>query len=132
MRFKVEKLGLNIQVDSAGTIGIHSGQGPDPRMVQTAKNNGIDISFLRARKIKDEDFTIFDHIYVMDRSNLRDVQSLAKTIEEKEKVKLILDVLDTTNYKEVPDPYYGAERDFIKVFELLDKATDKLIEEIVQ
>jgi protein-tyrosine phosphatase len=120
-------------VDSAGTGDWHAGQGPDHRSVATAKNRGLDISCQKARQIKKSDFTEFDHIYVMDSSNLRDVTKLAPNDAAKAKVKLMMDEVFPGKKTDVPDPYYGDPEGFDKVYDMLDDActlvADKLIKQ---
>ena len=84
------KLSEDFIVDSAGTGGWHAGELPDKRSISTAKNRGLDITNQRARQFKNSDFDSFDHIFVMDNSNYKDVLSLAPNEEAKSKVKLIL------------------------------------------
>ena len=62
----------------------------------------------------------------MDRSNLSDVLLLAKTETHRNKVKMILNVKEGEHAMEVPDPYYGGERGFEKVFILLDEACEHI------
>jgi len=81
------------EVDSTGTGHWHVGNPPDPRSVAVAKKNGLNISALRGRQFSYQDFLDFDHIYVMDSSNLENVLRLAKTQEDKDKVSMILDTL---------------------------------------
>ncbi len=130
LRKKVAELGLNIEVDSAGTSDYHIGGEPDKRTQENALNHGLDMSFLRARQFTKKDFDTFDLIYVMDKSNESNVLSLTTNSNHKDKVKLILDLLDDTKYNEVPDPYYGGEHGFETVYTILDQATNKILEEI--
>ena len=59
------------------------------------------------------------------------VTRLARDENDIKKVKLILDELGhSNNIQEVPDPYYGGQAGFDHVFELLDKATDVIIEKL--
>jgi len=51
LRQKVNEECLNVEVDSAGTIGLHAGSVPDSRMIATAKNRGTDISFFESASI---------------------------------------------------------------------------------
>lgn len=111
-------------VDSAGTGNWHAGEGPDRRSVATAKNRGLDISCQKARQIKVSDFDIFDHIYVMDSSNLRDVQQLAPNASAKAKVKLMMDEVHPGKGVNVPDPYYGGPEGFDNVYDMLDEACE--------
>ena len=119
---------MNVTVDSAGTAGYHIGSKPDPRAIDIAKKNNIDISTLRARKFERSDFINFDKIYVMDKNNFNDVIGLAENKKEASKVILITDILDS--YSFVPDPYYGDLADFEKVFNLLDKICHKIANKI--
>jgi protein-tyrosine phosphatase len=130
LRSKVKKLDLNVAIDSAGTSNFHVGDAPDSRMRATAKSFGISIDDLRARQFVVEDFDNFDIIYAMDSSNYNNICSLARSSEDKEKVRLILNELESGTNKAVPDPYYGGEQGFIEVYNLLDLATDKIIENL--
>ena len=130
LRKKVAELGLDIEVDSAGTSDYHIGGEPDKRTQENALNHGLDMSFLRARQFTKTDFDTFDLIYVMDKSNESNVLSLAADSNQRDKVKLILDLLDDAQFKEVPDPYFGGKEGFETVYNLLDQATDKILEEI--
>lgn len=132
LRRKVKEQGLAIEVDSAGTANYHVGEAPDSRMIATAKKFGTDISFLRGRQFVKQDFCEFDLIYVMDQSNYANVVRLASNQDERSKVNLLLNELTPDSNDEVPDPYYGSQRDFDYVYELLDQATDKVIEKIKQ
>lgn len=105
----------NILIDSAGTANYHVNEAPDNRTIANAKKHGVDLSSLRARQIKSSDFDDFDEIYVMDDNNLKNVLALTKSNSHKEKVKLLLSIGDFGRL-DVPDPYYGNERDFEIVF----------------
>jgi len=108
-------------IDSAGTSGFHSGEAPDPRSIEVARKNNIDISQQKSRPFRAYDLEVFDVIFVMDKSNLYDVLRYAQNEEERQKVKLILDY-PNAKVDEVPDPYYGGEDGFDYVFQLLDDA----------
>ena len=127
LRRKVAENKLNIEVDSCGTAGYHIGEKPDSRMIQTAKNRGTDISFLRARQFSKADFDYFDSIFVMDKENYKNIIALTTKESQKEKVKLILNEINPKNNDEVPDPYYGGQNGFDHVYDLLDLATDKIL-----
>lgn len=122
--------GLNVVVDSAGTRAWHSGELPDKRSIAVAKKNGIDISDQRARLFLVEDFDKFDKIYVMDKTNYVNVCKLAKSSDYIDKVDLILNECYPDQNLEVPDPYYGGDNGFDDVFEMLNKACNKIKEKI--
>ncbi|MGE0569085.1 MAG: low molecular weight protein-tyrosine-phosphatase [Bacteroidia bacterium] len=125
-----EKHDLSLTIDSAGTAGYHIGEAPDPRTIKNARENGVDLRALRARQFKEEDFTTFDRIFVMDKSNLRNVLSLANTEAERNKVDLLLNLSHPGKNLEVPDPYYGGEKGFQEVFDLVMEACERLRSEI--
>ena len=116
--------GKKVEVDSAGTADYHIGFQPDKRMIATAIEHGVDISNLRARQFQSDDFDSFDLIFAMDSSNYRNIISLAKDDNDKQKVKMIL---DNSN---VPDPYYGGDEEFEHVYQLLHEACQKFLEDI--
>jgi protein-tyrosine phosphatase len=122
-----DKHNLNWTIDSAGTANYHVGEAPDLRTIANAKKNGVDLSSLRARQFKAGDFDEFDRIFVMDKSNLQNVLKHAKHDEHKNKVDLLLNVMEPVSDSEVPDPYYGTEHDFEHVFQLVYKACERLI-----
>lgn len=113
-----------VQVDSAGTGGWHVGELPDPRSIEIAKKHGLDITDQRGKQFSTYDFEIYDHIFVMDNSNYRDVIKLAKSDAERKKVKRILDEIFPGENVDVPDPYYGGDMGFENVFKMLDEACD--------
>ncbi len=124
---KENKLESRFSVDSAGTANYHVGQAPDHRTIANAKKNGVDISALRARQFNAKDFDAFDTIYIMDASNYTNVTALAKTNTQKNKIDYLLNVLEPKQNKHVPDPYYGTEKDFEHVFQLVYKACENII-----
>jgi len=126
------KTNSNTVIDSAGTGAWHVGQHPDTRSIAVAQKNGIDLSQQRARQFTVNDFTVFDRIYVMDRSNYENVMELAPDEAAKQKIHLILEELKKTSLSEVPDPYYGGEEGFDYIFNLLDNACTVIAEKIQQ
>lgn len=128
LRKKVADKGLNWTVDSAGTANYHVGEAPDKRMRECARSFGVSIDDLRARQFNKRDFDEFDLIFVMDQSNFQNVLNLSETEEQRKKVKLILDELELEKGMEVPDPYYGGEEGFVSVYNMLDQATQKIID----
>lgn len=124
------KLSEEFFVDSAGTIDLHQGEHPDKRATKTAKNHGVDISKQHSRPITTKDLEEFDRIYCMDLSNLEDVLSLAKNDEQRSKIALLMDAAGLQP-REVPDPYFGGDEGFERVFQQIDKACDALSEKLI-
>lgn len=115
-------------VDSAGTGGYHIGSKPDSRSIAVGLKYNIDISHQRCRKFSVDDFDEFDVIYVMDLSNYGNVIALARNEHQKNKVRLLMDEVDSMQ-KEVPDPYYD-DNGFEHVFHLIDKACTVIAKKI--
>lgn len=109
-------------VDSAGTAAYHVGNLPDERSIKVAKKYGIDITNQKARKFVVNDFDIFNVIYAMDESNYHNILMLARNEKDSNKVKMILNEIETNENKSVPDPYYGGNDGFENVYKMLDKA----------
>ena len=127
---KSKESNLNIYVDSAGTGGWHVGSSPDLRSINIAKKYNIDISDQKARKFSTYDFQEFDKIFVMDNNNYRDLIRLCSNKKEWNKIQLILKNIDPEKNTSVPDPYYGEEDGFEKIYRLLEKACSEIISKI--
>ncbi|MCR8557407.1 low molecular weight phosphotyrosine protein phosphatase [Mucilaginibacter sp. BJC16-A38] len=120
MEHLAKEQGLDWEVDSAGTGNWHVGEGPDRRSVRTARNHGIDISDQICRLFRISDFDEYDHIFVMDKSNLSDILALARNDEDRKKVRLLL------GDNIVPDPYYD-DAQFEPVFLMVEKGCKEII-----
>ena len=119
-------------VDSAGTGPWHIGRQPDERSIAIAKKHKIDISKQKGRQFSTTDFDVFDYIYVMDSSNYKDVVRLINNKEHKAKVQLILNELFPNENVDVPDPYYGVENGFEKVYQMLDETCDIIAKKLIK
>ncbi len=119
-----------VEVDSAGTSDYHSGAEADQRTIENGLKHGIDLSTHRARQLTPRDFGKYDQIYVMDTENYSDVIHQAANEDDINKVKLILDEINPGANLSVPDPWFGGERDFEIVFNLLYKACDTIADKI--
>lgn len=121
-----KKHALGWMVDSAGTSGEHDGEGAHRLAVKVCKQNTIDISHHISKRFRKVDIAKYDRIYVMDKSNLRDVKVIAGDTFDDEKIDFLLN--DATVFPDVnvPDPWYGGEQDFTDVFNLLTKACEHL------
>jgi protein-tyrosine phosphatase len=121
----VDQEGLTdqIEIDSAGTGDWHVGSAPDDRATQAAARRGIRLAG-SARQVTLEDFEEYDLLLAMDVANLRDLRELAPPGTES-KVRLFADI-------DVPDPYYGGERGFDEVLDIVDKASRRLLDELRQ
>ena|SRR5688500_16212080 len=107
-RREAERLGLDVEIDSAGTGDWHIGYPPDPRAAAVAARNGVDIAHLRARQVTPDDFRRFDHIVALDSNNLRDLKRM-RPADGKAELSLLLDYVEGRDGEAVADPYYGED-----------------------
>ncbi|HSG21479.1 MAG TPA: low molecular weight protein-tyrosine-phosphatase [Azonexus sp.] len=128
---KINNLADKVEVDSAGTHGYHVGEAPDSRTQRAASIRGYNLSQLRARKVARQDLDYFDLILAMDKSNLDNLQRMA-TPEQQERIKLFMPYAKNFEDDEVPDPYYGLGHGFDLVLDMVEDASQGLIEEIKQ
>ena len=117
---------LTLTVDSAGTANYHPGSAPDDRSQAAARKRAYDLSMLRARQVRAEDFAEFDLILAMDRSNLAQLLALAPPAA-RGKIQLFLDHAPEQPIREVPDPYYGGSHGFEDVLDLIEAASRGLL-----
>jgi protein-tyrosine phosphatase len=122
-----EGLEEQVFVDSAGTGAWHVGSPPDERAQRSAGLRGLDLSFQRARRITPEDCETFDYILTMDEDNYRAVASLCRGSAV---VRPFLDFAANSPETEVPDPYYGGPDGFEHVLDLVEDASEGLLEDI--
>jgi protein-tyrosine phosphatase len=130
-RHLVQEAGLSarIEIDSAGTHGYHVDEPPDARTQETALARGVDISDLRARRAEPEDFLHYDYILAMDQDNYHSLSRICPRGMER-KLLLFLDFAPELKRREVPDPYYGGQRGFDQVFDMVEAAAAGLLEHI--
>lgn len=128
LKHKLKSIGSESVVESRGFEPYHNGDFPDARAQKIAAKNGIDISTHQAQLFQSSDFDKFDKIFVMDRSNYTDVSSMARNEEDIKKVDFIMNMSRPNTNTVVPDPYYGIDEGFSKVFTMLDEATEAIVE----
>lgn len=128
-RLESEGLRKHFKVDSAGTHVSHAGERPDKRAQQVTQAHGVEIGGIRARGIRNNDFSSYDYIVAMDQQNKR---ALEQQLPDGAgfNLSLMMDFAQEFGVSEVPDPYYGNLEGFERVFQLLDMATRGLLERI--
>ncbi|MDX2464353.1 MAG: low molecular weight protein-tyrosine-phosphatase [Porticoccus sp.] len=115
----------SIIVDSAGTGDWHIGRSPDPRASEAALTRDHDLSHLRARQVRHEDFLEFDYLLAMDKQNLCDLEAMALP-EFDGHLGLFMDYANS-DVSEVPDPYSGGKENFERVLDLVEDASSGLL-----
>jgi len=124
--------GLNgtIEIDSAGTLGYHSGESPDSRMIKHASKRGYTLDS-RARQFDArKDFDEFDYIVTMDDNNYSEITSLDKKNNYKNKIFKMVSFGKNIDVNEVPDPYYSGSSGFELVLDILEDSVEELINKV--
>lgn len=115
------------EVDSAGTHAYHVGDAPDLRAQKAARDRGVELKHLRARRVTEADFENFDHILVMDDEN-HAIMVQACPEDHRHKIRHFLEYAPHLSQREVPDPYYGGGYGFERVLDMVEAAAEGFIE----
>ena len=122
-----EGLADQIEVDSAGTSDWHIDSIPHEGTRKILNEYQIPVDGMKARQFRSEDLDEFDYIIAMDRSNIENMQAIHKQGDQ-DKVILLLDLIEDTDDKDVPDPFFTG--DFDQTYDLVTKGTQALLEKI--
>ena len=126
----INKEGLENQIiiHSAGTGNWHVGAEPDARMQATARSKGIHLTS-RAQQIQAGDIRRYDLILAMDRSNLEGIEYLCSPETAAQKVRLFRSFdPEVDGDLDVPDPYYGRDDGFERVFQIVHRTCPPILE----
>ncbi|AMG31455.1 low molecular weight phosphotyrosine protein phosphatase [Grimontia hollisae] len=126
LRAKAQARGLDVVIDSAGTIGYHTGAKPDERARKAGEARGYDFTGIYSRQVNASDFEAFDYILASDKANLADLLDRCPD-KYRNRVSLFLSH-GTSPVKEIPDPYYGGNQGFERVLDLIEKASDAVLD----
>ena len=132
-RKKLASAGLlhKVHIDSAGTHNYHPNSPPDERSQTHALRRGYDLSHLRARAVQENDFKAFDLLLTMDWDN-RALLEESCPPEHQHKIRGFAEFLQTTQASVIPDPYYGGAQGFEHVLDLIEEASDGLMQLVIQ
>lgn len=126
---RTRKLEEKIEVSSAGTHGYHIGESPDQRAQQAAARRGYDLSRIRARKVSPQDMDYFDLILAMDKRTLESLREICP-LQQSGRLGLFMDYSSAFPGEDVPDPYYGRGEGFDLVLDMVEDATNGLVDYI--
>jgi protein-tyrosine phosphatase len=131
-RHRLESAGLSgrVRVDSAGTGGGHAGEAPDPRALRVAAARGYDLSALRARRVRPEDYRRHGWVLAMDDANLAWLRERAPAGSVARVGLLMEHACRHPGVRAVPDPYFGSVAGFEHVLDLLEDACDGLLSQV--
>lgn len=98
-----------IAVDSAGTSSWHVGEKAHRGTRRVLSQHGIDY-YGRSRQVRAADMDPKTYVIAMDQSNLSDLQ---RTFGQHPRLYRLLDFADQTNVRDVPDPYYNDNFEYV-------------------
>ncbi len=130
LRQKAKEKGLDLEIDSAGTIAAHAGETPDNRSIKAGEARGYDFNGIYSRKVRADDFVNFDLILAADKQNVRDLKAIAPQ-QYQDKIHLLLSFSESST-EEVPDPYYGGAGGFNLVIDLIEQASEGLLDKLAR
>ena len=118
------------RIVSCGTGSWHIGKMPDSRAIEAAAKRGYSLNHIRARKMQIKDFDDFDYFVAMDRENLKEIEKLCP---EKfcGNVVLFSSFIKNSRLVDVPDPYYGGERGFDEVIDMIELGASDFLKSIL-
>jgi protein-tyrosine phosphatase len=128
---KITERGLDdlLEADSCGTANYHVGDTPDHRTIANARKNGVAIDHY-GQQLSVQHLTDYDFILAMDKSNHQNILRLEGANQHVKKISLMRSYDLTCDDESVPDPYYGNESDFQRVFDILDRSVDLFIDHL--
>ena len=115
-------------VDSAGTGAYHSGERPDSRSIAVAAAHGIRLTGV-ARQVTRRDMERFAVVVAMDRSNRHSLERL-RGGRGRAEIVMMRDYDPGNPGADVPDPYYGGQDGFERVYRILERSCRGLLDEL--
>lgn len=115
---------------SAGIEGYHVGEPADLRAINHGRARGFDLAACRGRKIAVEDFMRYDLLLACDSDHLRVMNRIAPS-QARNKIKLLMDYAPELGVHDIPDPYYGAAKDFDYALHLIEHACTGLLDALL-
>lgn len=120
---------FDVFIDSAGTGGWHTGEKPDRRTRLAGEKRGYSFKGQSARQVVPSDFENFDRLIAMDSRNLQTLKGRSH-VRYHEKFSLFLDYASSYEGQDVPDPYYKGEEGFEIVLNLVELASEGLLQDL--
>ncbi len=137
--------GVDVLVDSAGISDEEHGRSIDPRAARVLREAGYGIPDHRARRVRGDELGSWDLVLAMTRWHLASLERLAARAGvrvEQDPVPGATDVTDLRLFRDfdpdletgedpdVPDPWYGDHRDFVRTLEVIERVTPALVDHI--
>ncbi len=125
-----QNLSHHFHIESRATGTWNEGKPPHEGTQEILSNLGISTQGMKAQQIKPIDYETFDYIIGMDNENLYNLSRLAPKHDYDDKFYLLLDQVEKSTTREVPDPYYTGN--FQLTHSLIDEATDAWIQYFIE
>ena len=127
-------LASEVEVDSAGLGDWHVGQDADERSAAALRARGYPAWVHEAKQFRPADFEDRDLVVALDAGHERALRAMAPTAAARAKIRMLrrydpTAAADPDGF-DVPDPYYGGERGFERVLDLVEAACAGLLAEV--
>lgn len=131
-RQQVRERGVDrwFEIDSAGTSGYHEGDPPDSRTVSAARRRNLVVDGA-SRPVSAHDLQYQDLVIVMDSENLAFVERLHTSNGGDARIHRLREWDPKGDSLDVPDPYYGGERGFDNVHDIVERSCEALLEALL-
>lgn len=128
MQHKAKLHQLDWDIKAAGISSEYEHSHPHPRSSKCMRKHGVDITGLTSKLLTRQDILHYDLIYAMDSVVYAAIYLHTRTSEEKKKIRLMMSEVHPDKDVDIFDPYHGGDSGFDYVYEMIDQATDKIIE----
>ncbi len=130
-----------IVIDSAGISNYHEGEVVDQRSMDVAARSGYDMSPLRSRMFRPDDFDRFSDLIAMGGDHLTHMQSMSRamsraisrdthrSLPQRVRMRLFMDFPGGSG-GDVPDPYYGGSQGFDQVLAMIEDGCGAIVREL--
>lgn len=122
---RAKEMGVGAVADSAGVSSYHEGEPADHRTLLVLAEEGL-AEPSRARKVRESDFSEFDHIVAMDEGHLRELTVWRGSVPS----KLTLFLEWSGQSGSVKDPYYGSPNGFREMYDVIDRGVLAMLERL--
>lgn len=126
LQHKAAALGLQVTTDSAAVTTEEVGNPPDRRALAELRRRGVPMPDHRARQVRDEDFTAFDLVLGMTAHHVHVLERMAPA-HATARIGLLMDHADGPRARDVPDPWYGGQQEFVEAFDMIEAGVEGLL-----
>ena len=126
---------MDVEVESAAVTAYEVGNPIDYRAQKILREAGYEVPRRGAYQITRTDIAAYDLVLPMTREHLRSLQRLAQAVPEGERAEIRLwsdfasDAAPLADV-DVPDPWYGGDAGFQAVLTMIERTTERLVEQL--